>query len=92
MRCPVRRVAELGSLGGYARSSRHPTTAGHQEMNMGMEDQGARPGVQHAQHAQLGAQPFGIGHQSGLWFLVILLAVLAAGVGWYSAVVALEVH
>ena len=32
-------------------------------MNVGMKDQGARPGMEHAQHSQLRAQAFGIGRQ-----------------------------
>ena len=37
--------------------------AWNQIMNVGMKDQGARPGVEHAQHAQLRSQAFGIGRQ-----------------------------
>lgn len=37
--------------------------AGNEIMNVGMKDQAARPGVEHAQHAQLRAQTFGIGRQ-----------------------------
>jgi hypothetical protein len=37
--------------------------AGHQVVNVGMEDEGAAPGVEHAQHAQLGAQAPGVGGQ-----------------------------
>jgi hypothetical protein len=37
--------------------------AGDQVMDVGMKNECARPGVQHAQHAQLRAQPSGIGRQ-----------------------------
>ena len=37
--------------------------AGNQIMNVGMKDQGARPGVEHAQHSQLRSQAFGMGRQ-----------------------------
>ena len=37
--------------------------AGNQVVNMGMEHQGAAPGVEHAEHSQLGSQSFGIAGQ-----------------------------
>jgi len=37
--------------------------AGDEVMNVGVEDQGAAPGVEDAQHAELGAEAFGIGGQ-----------------------------
>ena len=39
------------------------SAAGHQIMNVRMEDQGARPGVEHAEHAQLRAEPRGVAGQ-----------------------------
>lgn len=46
--------------------------AGHEVVNVRMIDEGARPGVEHAQHSQLRAQSFGIGGQ-------ILQGLRAAG-------------
>jgi len=39
------------------------TPARHQVMDVGMKDEGATPGVEDTQHAQLGSQPAGIGGQ-----------------------------
>jgi len=54
-------VVVLGSNPGSAIQAQ--STGGNQEMDVGMENEGPRPGVHDAQHAQLRAQSFGMGGQ-----------------------------
>ena len=42
---------------------RTEAAAGNEVMDVGVKDEGARPGVEHAQHAQLGSEQAGIGGQ-----------------------------